>query len=502
MMGSGENSRVENLVGKTIDGKWVLKERLGSGGMAPVYRAERRQVPIVRAVKILPPMQVGTVFEDRFFDEIRATAMIRHESVIRIDDFGVCRDIDPKGVLYYVMDWIVGRNVSELMEEGALPPRWALLIALGVARGLCAAHGASPPVLHRDIKPENIMIEDSTGRVVVLDFGIAKFRRTDAEGREVQPLTQRREVWSTPQYMSPEQATGNDELTVATDIYSLGVVLYEMLCGQPLFDGQNRLELKEQHLRKRPTPLLKLQHGVDPRINEFVMRLLAKRPQQRPPNTLAVLRSIEELLARLPDDSTWPPKVSKRPRRRKSPPPKPAIPPRPPPGGVEVIGSDPDAFCGCARGGKLPLRLHAVMLSGPADPVVYELQSEHVVIGRAPDASGSGVEDTITVMDPDDLVSRRHAALHRQVNDIMLYDLDSINRTEVNGKLIENPTPLRLGDLIVLGTAVKVAVGDRSSRTGDFFHFCRDRHANEPGARFCSQCAAPIEPPGKRGRRK
>ena len=169
MKGVAGSSRTANLVGKTVDGKWVLKERLGSGGMAPVYRAERKLVPIVRAVKILPPMQVGTVFEDRFFDEIRATALIEHENIIRIDDFGVCREIDPKGVLFYVMEWIVGQNVKELMAGNALPARWALNVAAGVAQGLVAAHEARPPVLHRG---------DLLHRAVVLDHGSLRIRAT------------------------------------------------------------------------------------------------------------------------------------------------------------------------------------------------------------------------------------------------------------------------------------------------------------------------------------
>ena len=485
MTGEGESPHPVSFVGKTVDDKWVLRERLGAGGMAPVFRAERKSVPIVRAVKILPPMKVGTVFEDRFFDEIRATATIDHKNVIRIDDFGVCRQLDPKGVLFYVMEWVAGRNVKELMDGHPLDPRQALEIAAGVACGLAAAHAADPPVLHRDIKPENIMIEDGTGRVVVLDFGIAKFRRTDAEGREVQPLTQRKEIWSTPKYMSPEQATGNDELTVVTDIYSLGVVLYEMLTGEPPFDGVDRHALKAQHIGEIPVPPHKRNGAVDPRMSKFVLWMLAKRPGERPPTAEAVSRSIDKLVGRTPSGP-----VRKKPPSRRSPSGRKAPVSRE--SGVTVVGDDEEAFCGCVPPESLPLRLFTATLKGPAQTAVYELRSEHVVIGRAPDASGSGVEHTITTEDPGDLVSRRHAALHRQGNRIVLYDLGSINRTEVNGVVVDEPTPIRIGDHVVLGTAVLAALGERSKDISEYLQFCKDHHANEAGASFCSQCGTAI----------
>ncbi len=491
MTGEGESPHPIRFVGRTVDDKWVLRERLGAGGMAPVFKAERKSVPIIRAVKILPPMQVGTVFQDRFFDEIRATATIEHPNVIRIDDFGVCRKIDERGVLFYVMEWVVGRNVKELMDGQPLAPRQALEIAAGVARGLGAAHGANPPVLHRDIKPENIMVEDGTDRVVVLDFGIAKFRRTDPDGREVQPLTERKEIWSTPRYMSPEQATGNAELTVVTDIYSLGVVLYEMLCGRPPFDGANRHALKEQHLHEAPVPPHKRNRAVDPRTSKFVLWLLAKRPGERPPTATAVSRSIEKLIRQVKPGRTAPGKMRRPARSRKVKTPK-LAPVVEPTGDVRVVGDDRDAFCGCLEPEDLPLRLFTTMLSGPADTRTYELWSEHVVVGRSPDATGSGVEHTIMIEDPGDLISRRHAAIHRQGHQIVLYDLGSINRTEVNGKVIEEPTAIRVGDMVVLGTAALITLGERTRRLEDCFNFCSKGHANERDARFCSQCGSKI----------
>jgi serine/threonine-protein kinase len=249
--------------------RYRLERELGAGGMATVYLAEDLRHHRKVAIKVLRPELASAVGPERFLREIETTANLRHPHILPLYDSG-----EAEGFLFYVMPLVEGESLRDrLNREKQLPIDDALRITREVADALSYAH--SRGVIHRDIKPENILLE--SGHAVVADFGIAK--AISAAGG--QTLTQTGVAIGTPQYMSPEQASGESDLDGRSDLYSLACVLYEMLAGQPPFSGATAESLVRQHMTAEARSITQLRPAVPPAIADALTRALAKNPADR-----------------------------------------------------------------------------------------------------------------------------------------------------------------------------------------------------------------------------
>jgi serine/threonine-protein kinase len=264
---------------------------LGEGGMGAVYLAEHPEIGRKVAVKVLraelgkdPQLLV------RFLNEARAANAIRHPNIIEILDSGSNAD----GVPYLVMELLEGESLAgRLRRLGRLPVEGALAVAHQTASALGAAHAKG--IVHRDLKPDNLFVvpepmDPGRERVKVLDFGIAKLQRTD-KGDSVRTRTGT--LMGTPVYMSPEQCLGTKELDHRSDVYALGVILFEMLCGRPPFVSEGFGELVNMHLNVPPAPPRSLRPELSEPLEALVLRMLAKKPEERPQSMAAVMSALE-----------------------------------------------------------------------------------------------------------------------------------------------------------------------------------------------------------------
>lgn len=249
--------------------RYLIERELGRGGMATVYLALDRKHDRHVALKVLHPQLATGVGPDRFLREIQIAAQLSHPHILSLHDSGTAG-----GSLYYTMPYVEGRSLRErLLEEEQLPIDEAISIACQVADALHHAHRRG--VVHRDIKPENILLAE--GGAIVADFGIA--RALDAASNKA--LTETGLALGTPTYMSPEQGSADAHLDCRTDIYSLGVVVYEMLAGQPPFAGRTPLAILARHAID-PVPALRtVRPTVPPQLERAVTRALAKVPADR-----------------------------------------------------------------------------------------------------------------------------------------------------------------------------------------------------------------------------
>jgi serine/threonine-protein kinase len=299
--GEGPASR-DPLVGSTVDGRYQVLAVLGEGGMGRVYRVRHAALDRPFAMKVLRPElashdDLGT----RFLHEARATAAVKHPNVVEITDFGRL----PDGVPYFVMELLPGRTLTELLRGRPLPDAAVVPIVRQLASALGAAHAAG--VVHRDLKPDNVFLLGEAGggepaggatpsprsqvwplvpEVRVVDFGAALIL---GEGR----ITRAGVVFGTPHYMSPEQVRG-DAVDRRTDVYGLGVMLYEMLTGRVPFESDTYLGVLTQHMFspvRRPSEVYP-GAGASPRLEAIALRCLAKAPDER-------FASMDEVLAAL-----------------------------------------------------------------------------------------------------------------------------------------------------------------------------------------------------------
>lgn len=266
------------LIGRVLDTKYELVERLGEGGMGTVYRARRVHIGDEVAVKVLLQKYVaGHEAVERFRREARAAAVLRHPNVVTIHDFSEARG--PDAPAYIVMELVEGTSLRALLQlEGRLAPERAVSLMRGICAGVSVAHRRS--IIHRDLKPDNIIVvppdrEGESEAVKVIDFGIAKLRDSDM----VSTLTQVGAIMGTPFYMSPEQCRG-ETLDARSDVYSLGAILYEMLSGTPPFTGTTPTAIVAKHLTETP-PRLAEALGVPPALEHVCLRALVKKPDGR-----------------------------------------------------------------------------------------------------------------------------------------------------------------------------------------------------------------------------
>jgi len=281
--------------GTIIRGKYRILEKIGQGGMGSVYKALHVTFDELRAIKVISPELVtDETFLRRFKHEAVITRKLQHPNAVRVDDIDESEDGRP----FIVMEYIEGRSLRKLIEEeGAMPVGRACSIVKQVAAGLEAAHRLG--MVHRDIKPDNIvLVRAAEGELAkVLDFGIAKIKESRMGGAAGMTLTGTGVVIGTPQYMSPEQAMGKrgDELDGRSDLYSLGIVMYQMLTGDLPFKADTTMAMILAHLQARPTPFRTVRPDlqVPDAVAAVVMRLLEKQPEMRPASANALIAEIE-----------------------------------------------------------------------------------------------------------------------------------------------------------------------------------------------------------------
>lgn len=259
-----------------IVGRYVIERRIGEGAMADVYRAHDPSIGRVLAIKVLKPeFRQDLSLVGRFLREARAAGALSHPNIVTIYDVG-----EADGFPYIAMEMLDGTPLDELLREsGRMPFKAVATIGGQLAEALAYAHGLG--VIHRDIKPSNIMLCDGGRTAKILDFGIARMGEADRSRADAAAArTQFGQVLGTPRYMSPEQAFGL-ELDHRSDLFSLGVVLYELLTGQTAFAGTSIATLALQITQRRPEPLSKVVAGCPKGLQHVVEKLLAKQPDRR-----------------------------------------------------------------------------------------------------------------------------------------------------------------------------------------------------------------------------
>ena len=255
-----------NMIGRVFNNRYQITERIGIGGMAEVYRAQDRVLGRMVAVKVmLPQYAADTEFTQRFRQEAASAANLSSPYIVNVYDWG-----QDDGTYYIVMEYVRGSDLkTAIKQRGAINQRKVAEIGAQVCQALSVAH--KQDIIHRDIKPQNIMVQPD-GNVKVMDFGIAHAKNT------VQGQTSA--VLGTAHYISPEQAQGK-ELTNSSDIYSLGIVLYEAATGKLPFDGPDSVTVATKQVQDFPVPPTQINPNLDPSLEAIIMRALEKDPRNR-----------------------------------------------------------------------------------------------------------------------------------------------------------------------------------------------------------------------------
>lgn len=289
------DEQADPLVGRALDDRWIIEEKLGEGGMGAVYKGHQRSVNRTVAIKTLRPQLVESEeFVNRFFREAQIAANIAHPNCVTILDYGEAKD----GTLYLAMEFLDGELLTDRIETGELTVKQVLEIGIQVASALSAAHDQS--IVHRDLKPDNIFLLDVPGGatfVKVLDFGIAKMLDSNTQ------VTKTGMIFGTPEYMSPEQCRG-DRIDGRSDLYALGCILYELVGGRTPFRATTPMAVLMAHVNEDVPGLPATDAGnIPPGLERIIMRLLEKRPENRPESAAKVRAELEAELQRLENPS-------------------------------------------------------------------------------------------------------------------------------------------------------------------------------------------------------
>jgi eukaryotic-like serine/threonine-protein kinase len=273
------------LIGRTFgrDAQYVIQEKLGEGGMGVVFRAHDQKNDRVVALKFLRndgPVDVETI--SRFKNEGRKFGALRHPNLVRVYALG-----REENLLYIASEYVLGKNLYQcILKDGPFRPDSALSVIQDAARGLAVAH--EQMFVHRDLKPENIMIRDADRVVKVLDFGIAKDLNSSVA------LTAAGSYIGTPSYSSPEQIRG-DAIDGRSDIFTLGVILYELLTGRVAFGGRNTVQILHATKKEAPVALGKLNQEVSSPLARLVDKMIMKNPGKRPATCTEVIDEIQKI---------------------------------------------------------------------------------------------------------------------------------------------------------------------------------------------------------------
>jgi len=372
---------MQDFIGANF-GQYKILAPIGEGGMGMVYRAHDTLLNREVAVKVLPPeLARDHEFVSRFRREAETAAGLDHPHIVAIYNIG-----EQDGVHYLAMRLLEGRPLNQILKHsGALPPERALHITEQVARALDYAHARG--VIHRDVKPANIMV-GADEHVTLMDFGIAKAMSGSR-------LTRTGTMIGTPEYMAPEQFTG-EQVDLHADIYALGVVLYEMLTGRVPFTGETPVSISHAHVYQTPAPPRQHNAQIPPAVEQVVLRALGKRPEARYSNA----------------------------------------------------GALADALRAALHGGSVP------PVSAPVRQPLKIVTPDGREFALAPGVLhlGRTEENDVVINDPQ--VSRRHAEIHSDAQSSAITDLNSANGTFVNGQRLtpHHPHRLQAGMSIRLGT--------------------------------------------------
>ncbi len=312
---------VENPI---LNNRYQLIEEINAGGMAVLYKAQDLELGRLVAIKVLrPSLASDPAFLARFRQEARAAANLSHPNIVTVHDVG-----QDGSTHYIVMEYVPGQNLKQLLRaHGPFEVDAALAIMIEVCKGVGYAHRAG--LVHCDIKPQNILVTPDNS-IKVADFGIAR-ALTASPSEETEKI-----VWGSPHYFSPEQAAG-ETLTPASDVYSIGVVLFELLTGQLPFSGSDYRELALAHFREEPPSILDLNPALPPELDRIIRKVLSKEPSARYRTADQLGRILQKyreqglqptsaFVVKPSTEPTSPPSISSQPTQPSTPPPAPAAP--------------------------------------------------------------------------------------------------------------------------------------------------------------------------------
>lgn len=288
----------DRLIGCVVGQKYRIDAKLGAGAMGTVYRATDAQgTPC--AVKVLQNAAVGDdSLRERFRREAEALFELKHPNILEVRDYGVDSQL---GVPFLVMELLQGRTLEDMVVEHTPDPQTGFELGKQVIRGLAHAHAGG--VLHRDLKTENVFVTWDGQRWIakLLDFGLVKFT-DDAKWGPAKKLTMQGAVFGSPAYMSPEQGTGTP-MDARSDVYSAGVMLFELLTGEWPFEAESQMEMLKAHLLEAPPALATKREGlaVRPELDAIVKKALAKKPAERFADAREMLAALEAV----PEPAAW-----------------------------------------------------------------------------------------------------------------------------------------------------------------------------------------------------
>src|SRR5215510_1362981 len=295
-MASDVGAKLDPLIGRTIRGRFRVLRKLGEGGMGVVYLADQISFHRRVALKVLHGHYArDEEFIERFQREAHLAAMLNHAHIVTVYDFDQGED----GSLFIAMEYVEGRDLGEIIQRGRIGLREAVRFARQIAEGLDMAHRAG--VIHRDIKPENIMVSSPNNEVKLMDFGIASMKDTD----EMSRLTRTGTIVGTPTYMAPERIE-RGQTDEKTDIYSFGILLYEMLTGDVPFSAPTPAAILVKQLQEIPRSLRMSRAEIPAALEAVVMQAIEKEPQKRQANMGKIAQTLRKIENSLEVEKTGP----------------------------------------------------------------------------------------------------------------------------------------------------------------------------------------------------